>query len=368
MNWLAGGRPIVEPPPSGASTAGLPALGGFARRVLIVIGIGALALFLWRAVDALLLAFAAVLVGVLLRTAAGPVAQVTRLGQRWAVLIAALLLLGALAFAMSLAGAEVRMQVVELTQRLPGAWATLQDRLGGTALERLMQQAGGSAPDVGGILYSVTGVATSLAGALANLVLVVFGGLYLAMDPQTYRNGLLLLAPPAARDSLAATFDGCGVALRRWLLGQLAIMALVGVVTTTGLWLIGLPGYLALGLLAGLAEFVPMVGPIFAAIVALLLALTQGPEVVLWTLLLYLVVQQLESNLLVPLIARHTVALPPALGLFAVIGFGLVFGFLGVLLATPLAVVALVAVKGLWLREALGAETELPGEATEREA
>lgn len=337
-------------------------LGAFARRVLVAVAIVALTLFLWRIVDALLLAFAALLVAVLLRTAAKPVTRVTRLPLAWAVPVVALLLLAGLGLAGSLVGAELRAQFVDLGQRLPRAWDYLQEQLGGTTLELLLERAGGNAADVRGVLSSVTGVATSLAGALTNLVLVAFGGLYLAMQPTLYRDGLLALVPTEAKESVAATFSACWTALRRWLLGQLFAMVVVGAVTTTGLWLIGLPGFLALGILAGLAEFVPMLGPIFAAAVALLVALTQGPEIFLWTLLLYLAIQQIESNLLMPIVTRHMVALPPALTLLAVVVFGIVFGFLGVLLATPLAVTAFVIVKSLWIREALGEETVLPGE------
>jgi predicted PurR-regulated permease PerM len=174
---------------------------------------------------------------------------------------------------------------------------------------------------------------------------------------------LIKLTPPAAQASLADTIDACGEALRRWLLGQLLSMAVAAVLTTLGLWLLGLPAYLALGLLAGLAEFVPVVGSILAAVPALLLALTQGGvELAVWTLLLYLGVQQIQGNLVAPLVTRRMVSLPPALTLFAILTFGLVFGPLGVLFAAPLAVVAFVAVKRLWVREALGEETDVPGE------
>jgi predicted PurR-regulated permease PerM len=139
-------------------------------------------------------------------------------------------------------------------------------------------------------------------------------------------------------------------------------MMLVFVLTGLGLWAIGLPAALALALLAGLAEFVPLIGPVVAAIPALLIALAEGWQTALWTLLLYLAIQQVESNLIMPLVQHRVVSLPPAVALFAVVAFGLLFGSLGVLFATPLAVVIFVAVKKLWVRETLGEPTELPGE------
>jgi predicted PurR-regulated permease PerM len=189
------------------------------------------------------------------------------------------------------------------------------------------------------------------------------GGLYLAAQPDVYRHGLLLLFPPGdGRKRLADTIDASGKALRRWLLGQLLAMIFVFVLTGLGLWAIGLPAALALALLASLAEFVPIIGPIVAAIPALLIALAEGWQTALWTLLLYVAIQQVESNLITPLVQHRVVSLPPAVTLFALVAFGLLFGSLGVLFATPLAVVIFVGVKKLWVRETLGEPTELPGE------
>jgi predicted PurR-regulated permease PerM len=137
----------------------------------------------------------------------------------------------------------------------------------------------------------------------------------------------------------------------QWLRGQLVAMLAVGALTGLGAALIGLPSALALGLLAGLLEFVPIVGPIFAAIPALLLAATLGWSEVLWTLALFIVIQQIEGNMLMPAIMQKAVELPPAVTLFAVLAFGLLFGPLGVLLATPLAVVLMVLVQHLYLRD-----------------
>jgi predicted PurR-regulated permease PerM len=151
-------------------------------------------------------------------------------------------------------------------------------------------------------------------------------------------------------------------AASRWLLGQLLAMMFVFVLTGLGLRAIGVRAALALALLAGLAEFVPIIGPVVSAIPALLIALAEGWQTALWTLLLYLAIQQVESNLITPLVQHRVVSLPPAVALFALVAFGLLFGSLGVLFATPLAVVIFVGVKKLWVRETLGEPTELPGE------
>lgn len=139
-------------------------------------------------------------------------------------------------------------------------------------------------------------------------------------------------------------------------------MVAVGALTALGLWLIGLPAPLALGLLAGLLEFVPYVGPILAALPGVLIAASLGPETMLYALLVYVVVQQVESNAIVPLVARQVLSLPPALAIFSVVALGLVFGPLGLVFAAPLTVLLVVAIGKLYVRETLGQPVKVPGE------
>ena len=338
--------------------------GAFLRRVLIVAAVGALALLLWFVVDILLLVFGAVLVAVLLRALAEPIARRTPLSDGWALVAVTFTLLVAVGLAAALFGAEVRAQIAELADRLPQSWEAFQERIGGTEFgERLVSRAEDAAPDPGSVVSRLASMLTSFVGGVANFLLIMVGGLYLAAQPDLYRRGALLLFPAAGpRERLAETFDAAGAALRLWLLGQLVAMAFLFVLTGLGLWAIGVPAALALALLAGLAQFVPLIGPIVAAVPALLIALAEGSQIALWTLLLYVGIQQVESNLITPLVQRQAVALPPAITLFAVVAFGVLFGPLGILFATPLAVVAFVAVKKLWVRDTLGEPTEVPGE------
>lgn len=349
------------------STIERRSLASFARHVLIATAIVVLVLLTWTVAGALILAFAAVLLAILLRMIAEPLLDYTPLPEGWAISCVALLVACLLFAIVWLAGSEISAQVYDVSQMLPQALRQLQEHIGDSRLaERLIAEARGGVPSAGGILSGITGVATSTIGALANVVLVLFGALYLALQPKLYRDGLVQMVPPGSQVRVAETLDACGRALRFWLLGQFVAMALVGTLTTVGLWLAGVPGYLALGLLAGLAEFVPFVGPIIAAVPALLLALMQDAETLFWTAAVYMTVQQLESNLINPVIVREMVALPPALTLFAIAAFGLILGLPGVLLATPLTVVAFVAVKRLWIREALNEATTVPGETDSR--
>jgi predicted PurR-regulated permease PerM len=332
----------------------------FLRRAFLLIGIAALILFLWMIQDVLLLVFAAVLVAIVLRVLAAPIGRLLHLSGGWSLALAALLLTSFIGLSFYLFGSEVIGQSKELAQILPDAWNAFKDRFGLAAIgEEVAQQANNPQP---ALLFNVAGWVFSAGAFVVNLLLVVVGGLYIAAAPGTYYKGLLLLIPESHRPLADETLDTSGNALRLWLVGQLAAMVLVGTLTTIGLLLIGIPAPLALGLLAGLAEFVPLVGPIAAALPALLLAMGGGLETMLWTAGLYLLVQQIESNVITPLIQHRTVEIPPALSLFAVIAAGIVFGPMGVVLAAPLAVVAYVAVKKLYVREALGETTKIPGE------
>jgi predicted PurR-regulated permease PerM len=157
-----------------------------------------------------------------------------------------------------------------------------------------------------------------------------------------------------------------GQTLRLWLLAKLIAMVIIGALAGFGTWALGLPAPLALGIFAGMTEFVPIIGPIIGAVPALLLAATEGLSTVLWTLLLFLGIQQLESNLIAPIVEERMVTIPPALLVLGVGVFGGLFGLLGLVLSGPLLVVAFVIVKKLWVREALHESTPMPTDVARR--
>jgi predicted PurR-regulated permease PerM len=335
----------------------------FAGRVLVVLALVTLALFLWQVVDVLLLIFGASLIAILLRTLADPIARHTPLPESVALGLVVLLVLGLFGLAGWLFGSEIAAQLGELVDRLPDAWDSVQAYLADTRLGSIVLDAlDGAGPDIGVIAARLTQATTLAAGAVVQLLLVAFGGLYLAGNPEIYRSGFLKLFPDGGRERVAGVIDSSANALRLWLLGQLITMIAVGILTGVGLWLVGVPAPLALGLLAGLLEFIPYVGPILAAIPGILIALTLGPEMALWALLVYVVVQQIESNAIVPLVARQVLKLPPALAIFSVVALGVVLGPLGLIFAAPLTVLLVVAIGRLYVRETLGEPAKIPGE------
>jgi predicted PurR-regulated permease PerM len=335
----------------------------FIRRVFIVVGILLLVAALYFLSDLLLLAFGAVLVAVTLRAIALPIRQGTTLNQRYSLLaagLAVLALLGGIAYVF---GAQIGDQLVALFANLPAAAEAFSQRVPFLSVPVSELVKGSS---IGGLLAGALSWGKAVAGSIATLVLIVIAGIYIAINPEVYRNGLIKLFPKRVQPQVSDTLNDAGAALRLWLGAQLIAMIMVGVLIGAGLAVIGVPSALGLGFVAGVLEFIPYLGPILSAIPALLIASTQSWEMTGWTLLLFLIVQQVENNIILPLITGRAVDLPPAVGLLAVVAIGILFGPLGLLLAYPLAIVIDVAVRRLYVREMLGEKVDVPGEKAKR--
>ena len=335
----------------------------FVRRVLIFVGIVAFAAGLYVLSDILLLIFGSVLFAVVLRAIARPIRKGTAMSERLALLAAGIGVVAVLGVTGYLFGSQISTQLATVIESLPAAAERFSETLSFSSVSELVK---GSS--IGELVMNAFSWGTTLFGAVATLVVVIVAGIYIAISPDTYRNGLVLLIPRRYKEQVASTLDDAGEALRLWLGGQLLAMIMVGILIAIGLALIGVPSALALGLIAGITEFVPILGPVIGAIPALLLASTQDWNMVAWTLALFVVVQQLESNVIMPLVAGRAVAVPPAVGLFAVVAIGVLFGPLGLLLGYPLAIVIDVAVRRLYVREALGEEVEIAGEQARHDA
>jgi predicted PurR-regulated permease PerM len=332
----------------------------FFRRVLIVAVVLIFGLLAWKLADALLLLFGAVLIGLLFSGAADSISDRTGMPRGLALAFVVLLVIGVFAGAGILFGTQIYTQLVDLWQRLPGAIDSLEQRFGlGDLSGQVLQQL---QSNPGNLLFQITTWAGFLFNAAGNAVLLLVAGIFLAVQPRLYREGALKLVPPSQRPEVGETMDFSAAALRQWLLGQLIAVVLVGVIISVGTGFIGLPSPLALGVIAGIGEFIPFAGPIIGAIPAILLALTQSWQDLALTLALFGAVQALESNLITPLIQSRMVSLPPVLTLFAILCFGLLFGPLGILFGTPLAVFIFVAVNNLYVRRLLDEPVEVPGE------
>jgi predicted PurR-regulated permease PerM len=336
----------------------------FLGRVVLLVGVVASFWLCWQIADILLLAFAGVLLAIFFQILVKLLQHFVPLTNQWALLVIVAVLLGLLGLLGWFTAPQLLADLNALSDQVPTALRQISeqvDRYGWVQrlLNRLPSLEQVVTPN-GGLFAQITGTFSTVLSLLANLLLILFVGLFLAANPALYRAGVLQLAPAPRRPRLAEVINKVVTTLRWWILGQLFAMIVIGVLTGVGLWFIGMPFALALGVITGLLEFIPYIGPIVAGSLALLLAFTQSPIQALYVLVLYIGIQQIEGNLLTPLVHRYTVALPPALTLVAVVVIGTLFGFVGLLVATPLLAVMMVLIKMLYIEDVLGGTPDLP--------
>jgi predicted PurR-regulated permease PerM len=310
----------------------------FLRRVWITVGVVALVTSIVTmfvlAYDVFFLIFLALLLAILLRSAADLVANRTGLGPGWSlaiVLVVLLILTGAGTYGLgAMAVAQFDRVVADLPHALDEFKRTLSQYEWGRqwlnhapSPQQLVMGRQGE-----GVTRVAEFFSTTL-GVLTNVLVLIFLTIYLAVSPGTYRSGFHELVPPAHRTRAEQVLDTIGSQLRWWLVGRFVAMVAVAILVAIGLWMVGVPQFLVLGLLAGLLTAVPYIGPITAAAPGVLLALMISPTAALWAIVVYTLAQAVENYLLSPLIQQNTVSLPPVLAIVAIALGGALFGLLG---------------------------------------
>jgi predicted PurR-regulated permease PerM len=305
----------------------------------------------------LLLTFAGVLLAILLNAAAGWIAQKTPLSYGWSLTA----VIGVLLIAAGLTTWRLQSAIVEQVQQfseaLPQSVSELRRQLEQAGIGGWLPQEMPSVSSVAqqsGALSRLTGLASGALDAIVGVIVVLFVGLYGAAAPQTYQRGIRHLVSKNRRQRADEVLCTLGATLRWWIVGQLISMTIVGTLIGGGLALLGVKMALLLGLIAGLAELVPNLGPVLASVPALLIAWSESSQVALYVAVLFVVVQILDGYLIVPLIQRQAVELPPALVILGVVLMGTVAGIVGALVATPLLAAVMVLVKMLYVEDRLG--------------
>jgi predicted PurR-regulated permease PerM len=186
---------------------------------------------------------------------------------------------------------------------------------------------------------------TGTIAAIGGLIMVMFLAIYIGAEPGVYRRWVMAVLPAEHRSSVASMLEEMGTVLRKWLVTQLVAMVVIGVVSTVALLLLDVRAAFALGLIAGLLEFVPTIGPVLSAIPAVAMAFVDSPQKALFVLIAYWAIQFVENNLLIPALMRDEMDLPPALTLIAQALMGVLFGFLGLMVAVPLTAAVLVPIR-----------------------
>lgn len=328
------------------------------RVSLLVFGLGLAALTV-LAPSAVFLAFAGVLLAILFRACGDGLAQAAKVRPALGLSLFFVFLVSALILAAVSAAPAISEQITAITEALPKGLAKLKERIDGFGWgERLLNRDFTDAIRWPAATNVTTGVLSSTFGALGDLVIILFIGLYGAFDPLRYRQGLILLFAPSIRPDAEDVLDKTVDALRNWIIGQLIAMSLIGLLTGLGLWLIDMPLALLLGLIAAVLAFIPNIGPVLAAIPGVLIALPDGMNKVLLVIGIYVGVQTLESYVVTPLIQRQRVKLQPAFVISVQILFGSLFGLIGLAIATPFAALVKTLAVELYVKRFLEREDQ----------
>ncbi len=333
----------------------------FVRRLLILLAFVVVLALLYQVIALLLILFGAIMLGVVFSAATNTLCRASGLGRGYALSIVVVAMVAIVGVVFWQFGTRIGVQVTQLYNTIPASVNQLRTTLASYSWgQRLIDEATSAnlTAEGGTVLSHVLGAVNSVLGIVTDALLIFSGGLYLAAQPELYRNGLLSLVPRGHRQRGAEVLDGLYDALRHWLVGQGVSMVVVGVLFAGALTMIGVPSALVLGLIAALAEFIPLVGPVIATIPAVLDSLTMGFTTVAWVVLAFVVIQQIESNLLVPFVQRRTVHLAPVVALFSTVVFGVLFGVLGLLFAVPLVVATMVVVRMIYVDDILGGPME----------
>lgn len=333
-----------------------------AREVRIALLVGLAVLFLWVTLQVDFVIFAGILLAIFLDGLTRLAMRHARLSHGRALLAVVVLIACVVAGLAYLFAADMISQIDQLTIQLGTAADQLQKQvahlpwgkalLAGSNLRQMM-----SVDTIGRLL----GVASNGLAVIGGIAIVAFFGIYIAAEPDLYVRGLMALCPWHLHGRVTQVLAEAAGMIWYWSLGRLFSMAVVGICTTIGLWLIGMPLPLALGGLAGVMTFVPYLGAIVSAVPALIIALATNMNQAIGVAVLYLAVHIVEGYILVPLVQRKAGRVPPAMTLASQLLLGTVGGLLGVTFATPLAAALIPIVRDVYVEDTLGNGDELAG-------
>ena len=315
----------------------------------------------WFTRKVLLLLFAGLLVALVLTSFTNLLRRFLPVGHKAGLAIVLFLLCGAIAGVIAIGIPAVAGQFAELSEQIPERAAEVQKWIQESPLVQKLNQI---LPDLENMMPSggtggLTSFFSSTFEAVSSLVFIIFTGIFAAASPNLYRQILVKLFTPKLRPKAEHVITRLICTLKYWLLGQSVSMLVVGIVTGVALAIAGVPLALALGIVGGIFEFIPFIGPILSAIPAMLLASADGMGKVLIVAAIFAGIQFMEGNILQPIVQKRAIDLPPVVTLVALLVFGGAFGLLGMFVAAPLAAVIMVLVEELYLHEYLGTKDKL---------
>lgn len=335
------------------------------RTLIITTAAAAVLLLLFLigyAANVFLVFFLCILFALFLRGTSHWLSRHSFLSDTWALLVVILVLGSTIGVGSWFLAPSVAAQMSALISEIPKAAGEMEKQIQQYEWGRQLFNNSGFAELYQRIpnAFSKAGLfLSSTLGIVVNIVVVLFVGLYLAANPYLYIDGFLKLLPQNNRARGREVLFTLGHTLQRWLLGRFILMISNGVLTAIGLTLLGVPLAVPLGIIAGLLNFIPNLGPFLAGIPAVLIAYVRSPALGLYVVLFYLGYQMLDGYLFTPLVQKKTISMPPALTIMAQVLLGVLLGTMGVLVAVPLSAVALVTTKMLYVEDVLGEPVSL---------
>lgn len=320
-------------------------------------------LLLWRAVSVLLLLFAGGLIAIALRFVSDFFSNLSGMGPRLSLSLVLFVLLGAGTVGGVLGAPVILRQVQELGSNLRESVEEVEEWVQQSERGQAVIDWIGTGAEDGGnreIWGRVAGFFKMTFGAITAFLLTLVVGIFFAYNPGLYVRGFLRLIPMQKRQRGGEILKEMADTLRWWMMGQMISMVVLAVSTWLTLLILGVPLAFILGLLTGLLTFIPYLGPLIALVPILLIAFVESPNLMLWVLVIYMIIQNLESNVLMPIIFQKTVHLPPVLTIVAQILLGAIFGFVGIVLATPLMAAGIDLVKMIYVQDVLGDTMDEP--------
>jgi predicted PurR-regulated permease PerM len=359
----AAGEPVRKRAPrkarakAGPTDIADPVMRSEAKRAFVWLGMASLLALAVLLSESLLIIFGGMVFAALVDGGARLLGRVLGIGRSWRVAIVLLLAVAFLIWVVLFAGSQIADQAAQLpatieAQTLRGvAWLKEHGYVINTSsVESLIEKA------LGGI-SEVTQAVGGVIGAVTTVFLILVLGVYLVVEPRLYQRGFAWMLPTDQRDYFEGTAQLMGSALRRLLAGRLLGMTIEGLATWLMLQLYGVPMAALLGLLTGLLAFLPNIGAPVSGALMILVGFSGGSDMGIYCIIVYVIIHLIDGNIIVPLVARKTVDLAPALVLGAQLIMGVLFGVLGLALADPM-----VAMIKVWLeREAARHEPQPDG-------
>jgi predicted PurR-regulated permease PerM len=330
---------------------------------------------IWQIRQLLLMAFAAIVLATALHQLAKFLRKKCKISHQWSLAGSlGIFLLSVVSFFWLVVPSLVKQvqvigskvpKVLELAQNSKGA---IEQYLPGIAIPDLPTLQEQAKPLLNSLVGSSLAVFSGSLGAALNLLLLLVLTIMLLVQPHAYRDVFVLLFPHFYRRRVLEILEDCEVALGKWMVGALLGMVAVAVMTTIGLSVLQVPAPLAQGVLAGLLNFIPNLGPTLSMVLPMGIGLLDSPWKSLWVFILYFVVQQIESSFLTPYIMSKQVSLLPALTLLAQVFFASFFGFAGLVLALPLSVVSKIWINAVLIEDVLSKWRRQPSQTKLTEA